>query len=798
MSSGGAVLTADNITSSLVTVDRYSLSSLGLFAANTTTMARTTIVGSDGATLGVSPTTDMHLLTACDNAFDPFEATFNTSVEGPDEAAPVNSTFLNASCSVLPRPLCGALTALYGGTGVECLDCNGVSGGTNAYDACCSCSDAVYSFAPASDCGTTVASPDQCGVLCGQNDCLDCAMVPFGSAYVDGNSDCCTDDERDCFGVCSGNGVLDANDACCASDALDCGNVCNGPLVMDGSGGCCMNDIQDCFGVCSGNGVLDANDACCASDALDCGNVCNGPLVMDGSGGCCMNDIQDCFGVCSGNGVLDANDACCASDALDCGNVCNGPLVMDGSGGCCMNDIQDCFGVCSGNGVLDANDACCASDALDCGNVCNGPLVMDGSGGCCMNDIQDCFGVCSGNGVLDANDACCASDALDCGNVCNGPLVMDGSGGCCMNDIQDCFGVCSGNGVLDANDACCASDALDCGNVCNGARIVDGNGDCCTDDERDCFGICSGSGTLDVNGTCCTPEARDCGNVCEGTRVGDGSGGCCMNDDLDCFSICFGSAISYDTVCCLDTDDACIDEALVTIEPAVEDDSDTFFSIGVIAALVGSGFVLAWFVWWQWRRSPPHLENASAPFVAESNMSGQSLNSVYCGPQALGEKTLPVENVNSTQRDPDVEMESLPTGAVEFPAESIKLGREEWHVDGGTADMVRSAWYRRALSRVIHFVSGSKSVIGMQDAAASHRDLKQSVGDEKTTDHDDDCRDSDYGTLATLPDDEQVTQSFSAEEHGGIDTFASTLPGSSQFESSIQDHLEVSPNESTM
>jgi hypothetical protein len=202
-------------------------------------------------------------------------------------------------------------------------------------------------------CNTAVPTPatdslDQCGVICGEDACLDCKGVPdLTGAGPDQPGKACTTGES---GICgAGTWALDpskpgtpisclckrnkepSNEIC---DSLD--NDCDAevdetfPTLGDG---CSQGD-----GVCSVNGILECSSTgglrCSAEDSKDDVDECEDSKGCDGVPNSGLKD-DEC-GVCGGN-----NSSC-----ADCAGKANGPAK------------EDRCGVCNGDGTT----------CLDCEN----------------------------------------------------------------------------------------------------------------------------------------------------------------------------------------------------------------------------------------------------------------------------------------------------------------------------------------------------------------------------------------------------------------------------------------------
>ena len=190
---------------------------------------------------------------------------------------------------------------------------------------------------------------DLCGIRDGNNECLDCAGVPNGSAQDLGcgcglpgpsgcDNECSSVLELDDCGVCDGN-----------NECLDCAGIPNGSAAEDSCGVCSGGDTeivpnldQDDCGVCFGN-----NDCFC-SDGItqkDCLGACPGDIGYPHSEdecGVCNGDnssCEDCEGIPNGAAVIDCCDDCLGTAMLDDCGVCYG-----GIGSCADIEMNSCVG----------------------------------------------------------------------------------------------------------------------------------------------------------------------------------------------------------------------------------------------------------------------------------------------------------------------------------------------------------------------------------------------------------------------------------------------------------------------
>ena len=135
----------------------------------------------------------------------------------------------------------------------SCVDCKGVAYGTSKLDVCNVCNGN----------GTT---------------CLDCKGVPFGTSKLDACGDCNGNNSRcaDCKGVPYGPAIVDFCGVCDGHNksCSDCAGVPFGTSRNDSCGQCNGNNSScaDCEGVPNGNATLDACGVCKGDNSSCCIN----------------------------------------------------------------------------------------------------------------------------------------------------------------------------------------------------------------------------------------------------------------------------------------------------------------------------------------------------------------------------------------------------------------------------------------------------------------------------------------------------------------------------------------------
>lgn len=186
-------------------------------------------------------------------------------------------------------------------------------------------------------------SKDRCGVVCGNDACVDCLDVPNGSALPGTSCDTGLD------GICS-DGVWEGSIPSCnckqnedptneICDGLD--NNCDGSVdePFDNLGDDCSVGVDDC----AINGVFECDDdggvRCSADDRKDDADECDASRGCDGVPYSGL--VFDACGVCGGD------DMSCA----DCEGVPNGTKVIDRCG-VCGGDGNGCL-ICDKNDVTD-------------------------------------------------------------------------------------------------------------------------------------------------------------------------------------------------------------------------------------------------------------------------------------------------------------------------------------------------------------------------------------------------------------------------------------------------------------
>jgi hypothetical protein len=400
----------------------------------------------------------------------------------------------------------------------RCVDCAGVLFGTRRYDRCNVCNGDGQSCV---DCRSVLfgtARYDQCDV-CGGNgvSCLDCARVPFGTKVID------------VCGVCGGNG------SCTLT--YDCFGVLNGTARLDVCGICGGNgrSCVDCHGVVNGTAVVDWCNVCDGdgSSCVDCAGMRNGTQVRDKCGVCGGNDstCRGCDGVPLSGYVYDPCGVCQRQlpdgsfASLSCVSGCDRRPFAP------YKTIDRC-GVCGGT------NAC-----LDCAGTPHGTVRYDrcdvcgGDGTRCV----DCAGVPFGDAAYNICGECVLGGANRRRQPTERPLESCITGCDLMpwsTKVYDVCGVCGGDG----------KSCLDCRLVPHGTTRYDVCGVCGGDNHscRDCMGVVNGPARYDPCGVCNgnSSTCRDCLGVVNGRNAYDKCGVCGgANRCLDCNGTPHGDAV---------------------------------------------------------------------------------------------------------------------------------------------------------------------------------------------------------------------------------------------------------------
>jgi len=132
----------------------------------------------------------------------------------------------------------------------SCVDCNGVPYGTSEPDVCGVCNGNGTSCLDCKDVPFGTSSLDLCGVCDGNNtSCSDCKGVPFGTSRVDACGDCDGGNKScsDCLGVPFGSAKIDNCGKCDGDNTscIDCTGIPNGNATIDACG-VCNGDNSSC------------------------------------------------------------------------------------------------------------------------------------------------------------------------------------------------------------------------------------------------------------------------------------------------------------------------------------------------------------------------------------------------------------------------------------------------------------------------------------------------------------------------------------------------------------------------
>jgi hypothetical protein len=209
-------------------------------------------------------------------------------------------------------------------TAIVCPDDGDVCNGGEYCDAALGCAHGGRTCDDANPC-----TADSCNSLTGCEyapiaNCMDCNGVVGGTAVLDCAGDCNGGAVLDCAGTCNGSAAPDCAGVCNGGAVVDCAGDCNGGAVLDCAGACNGSAAPDCAGVCNGGAVLDCAGDCNGSAVVDCAGDCNGSATLDCAGDCNGTAVVDCAGDCNGSAVVDCNGDCGGSATVDACGVCGG------------------------------------------------------------------------------------------------------------------------------------------------------------------------------------------------------------------------------------------------------------------------------------------------------------------------------------------------------------------------------------------------------------------------------------------------------------------------------------------